>query len=51
MLGAVPPLNELFKMNGMELPDYLGKVSETSDVKNSLPAAADKADKKPKTAK
>lgn len=51
MLGAVPPLNELFKMNGMELPDYLGKVSETSDVKNSLPAAAGKADKKPKTAK
>ncbi len=28
MLGAVPPLNELFKMNGMELPTYLGKVED-----------------------
>ncbi|MBD5131484.1 MAG: flotillin family protein [Clostridiales bacterium] len=28
MLGAVPPLNELFKMNGMELPTYLGKVAD-----------------------
>ena len=28
MLGAVPPLNELFKMNGMELPSYLGKVED-----------------------
>ena len=28
MLGAVPPLNELFKMNGMELPSYLGKVND-----------------------
>jgi flotillin len=24
MLGAVPPLQELFKMAGMELPSYLG---------------------------
>ncbi len=35
MLGAVPPLNELFKMNGMELPEYLGKVEE-----KELPAPA-----------
>ncbi len=43
MLGAVPPLQELFKMSGMELPAYLGKVSE-GDV---LPAApAEKTDKK-----
>lgn len=27
MLKAVPPLNEVFKMSGMELPEYLGKVN------------------------
>ena len=26
MLKAVPPLNEVFKMSGMQLPEYLGKV-------------------------
>lgn len=31
MLGAVPPLNELFKMNGMELPSYLGKVNDAQE--------------------
>lgn len=30
LMGSVPPLNELFRMNGLELPDYLGKVSEQS---------------------
>jgi len=25
---SVPPLEDLFKMSGMELPDYLGKVSK-----------------------
>ncbi|MFA6859979.1 MAG: SPFH domain-containing protein [Clostridia bacterium] len=29
MLKAVPPLNEVFKMSGMELPEYLGKVEST----------------------
>ncbi len=54
MLGAVPPLNELFKMNGMELPDYLGKVND----KTALPAPAAttandkvKTDKKPRAPK
>ena len=28
MLKAVPPLNEVFKMSGMKLPEYLGKVEE-----------------------
>jgi hypothetical protein len=23
MLGAVPPFNDIFKMAGMEIPDYL----------------------------
>ncbi len=47
MLGAVPPLNELFKMNGMELPDYLGKVSEAPEAKSAAPAPA-KVEKKTK---
>lgn len=28
MLGSVPPFEELFKMAGMDLPEYLGKKSE-----------------------
>ena len=28
MLKSVPPLNELFKMAGMKMPEYLGKVEE-----------------------
>lgn len=28
LFKSVPPLNELFKMSGMELPDYLGKVEQ-----------------------
>ncbi|MDE7395315.1 MAG: flotillin family protein [Clostridiales bacterium] len=28
MFKAVPPLNELFKMTGMKMPEYLGKVEE-----------------------
>ncbi len=28
MLKAVPPLNEVFKMSGMKLPEYLGKVED-----------------------
>ncbi|MDR3293615.1 MAG: flotillin family protein [Clostridiales bacterium] len=29
MFRAVPPLNEVFKMSGMQLPEYLGKVTES----------------------
>lgn len=43
LMGAVPPLNELFKMNGLELPDYLGKVAQDS----SAPAPAKKPAEKP----
>lgn len=32
MMGAVPPLQELFKMSGMELPSFLGKLSEAGAV-------------------
>lgn len=32
MLGALPPLNDMFKMAGMELPNYLkGKTTEEGD--------------------
>ncbi len=54
MLGAVPPLNELFKMNGMELPDYLGKVNDKTALPAPAAAAADdkvKTDKKPRAPK
>ncbi len=44
MLKAVPPLNEVFKMSGMQLPEYLGKVQDA----DALPAAttAEKPKKK-----
>ena len=38
MLKAVPPLNEVFKMSGMELPQYLGKVAP-EDSKEASEAA------------
>lgn len=34
MLKAVPPLNEVFKMSGMQLPEFLGKVSEENPSEN-----------------
>nr|MDA3892694.1 SPFH domain-containing protein [Salinivirgaceae bacterium] len=35
MMGSIPPLDELFKMAGMELPDYLkGKKEETKASKS-----------------
>ena len=30
MLKAVPPLNEVFRMAGMKMPEYLGKVEEST---------------------
>lgn len=35
MLKSVPPLNEMFKMAGMELPAYLGKDLENLDKANT----------------
>lgn len=37
MLKSIPPMNEMFKMAGMELPAYLGKESEgkENEVKNT----------------
>ncbi len=31
MMGAVPPMQELFDMAGMKLPEYLGKSTETAE--------------------
>jgi flotillin len=33
LMNAVPPLNDLFKMAGMELPSYLGKETTETEVK------------------
>lgn len=42
MLGAVPPFDELFKMAGMELPDYLkGKTKDPTAVQENDPPAID----------
>ena len=32
MLGSLPPFEEMFKMAGLELPDYLVKKSSTENV-------------------
>ncbi len=32
LMNSVPPLNDLFNMAGMNLPDYLGKVKPTEDI-------------------
>ena len=44
MLGSVPPLQELFKMSGMQLPAYLGTVSENGEAVK--PTEAEKPEKK-----
>ncbi len=31
MLKSIPPMNEMFKMSGMDLPEYLGKNTENSE--------------------
>lgn len=35
MMGSLPPLDDLFKMAGMELPDYLKGKTETTDTKKT----------------
>ncbi len=32
MMQSVPPLNELFKMAGMDLPEYLGKETKSTEI-------------------
>lgn len=48
MLGAIPPFEELFKMAGMELPDYLkGKTIETPKDKPKVKKADNIEDVEP----
>ena len=34
MMKSVPPLNELFDLAGMKLPEYLGTTTETAPSEN-----------------
>ncbi len=43
MLKSIPPMNEMFKMAGMELPEYLGKSAEKAEP----PAETQAAEAKP----
>ena len=42
MMKSVPPLNEVFKMAGLELPDYLGKKAEEKDMPLANPQVSNK---------
>lgn len=35
LLKSVPPLSEMFKMSGMKLPEFLGKVEESQDAEKA----------------
>jgi len=51
MLKAIPPMNEMFKMAGMDLPEFLGKDAQkdpeteaaTAEPKTEAPAEEVKA--------
>jgi len=47
MLGAVPPFDELFKMAGMELPDYLKGKNPIKENANGEPPVTDAVEIKP----
>ncbi len=36
MAGSIPPMEELFKMAGLELPNYLGKRKEEKAIENTI---------------
>jgi flotillin len=48
MLGAIPPFEELFKMAGMELPDYLKgkKIEDVKPIEEKPEKPAEKRQKK-----
>lgn len=48
MLKSVPPLSEMFKMTGMEIPEYLGKVKAAPDVADDKAEPAKAIITKPK---
>ena len=37
MMKSIPPMNEMFKMAGMELPEYLGKEIKTPEACKAVP--------------
>ena len=37
MLKSIPPMNEMFKMAGMDLPEYLGKETTSVEVTEVTP--------------
>ena len=39
MLKSIPPMNEMFKMAGMELPEYLGKNQEKAETSENAEEA------------
>lgn len=41
MLKSIPPMNEMFKMTGMELPGYLGKESKKAETDEKTEKEAD----------
>ncbi|MDX9882459.1 MAG: SPFH domain-containing protein [Prolixibacteraceae bacterium] len=48
MLGSIPPLDDIFKSAGLELPDYLkGKQKTENPVEDVKPEPETKKDKKP----
>jgi flotillin len=44
MIGALPPIHELAKQAGIELPDVLGKVTDTVPAPTAKPAGRKRAD-------
>ena len=49
MMKAVPPLNDLFKLNNMELPEYLGKIKDGEEnTAKEEKTASEKTNPKPK---
>jgi flotillin len=36
-MKSIPPMNDLFNMAGMQLPDYLGKEKEAKPEKQTEP--------------
>jgi flotillin len=49
LMKSLPPMNELFDMAGMELPEYLGKDKQREMDKLNAKANADVSEPKPET--
>ena len=49
MMKSIPPLNDLFRQAGMELPEFLGKSLEEEEAEPDAMAAATREDIEPET--